>query len=306
MIDVTAGGVTVNVSEADVLYVPVIRTVWDAATAAVLIVNCALSAPGGIYAVNCGHAALTFEVDSGIVRPGAGARPFRVTDPTVLVPPTTTSGEMVTYTSRRGSTYRIPPTDPLYEATKVTLVNAGTSVVNTGNVTSLAPAGTVTPKSLILATSTFEVVMDTNAPPGGAGEFRVTLPVVDTPPMTFAGENVTDFATIGCTVKVEAIELPLKLAWIVTGVLAATSVVVIENSGEAFTPAATVTLAGTAATAGFELDSDTKTPPVGAGAFRVTRFAVVVWPPITVAGDSVTAETASGVNTPLAVIGTPS
>ncbi len=51
----------------------------------------------------------------------------------------------------------------------------------------------------------------------------------------------------------------------VTGVEDATGVVVIVNLGEILTPAATVTVAGTEATAGLELDKEMTAPPEGAG-----------------------------------------
>ena len=53
-----------------------------------------------------------------------------------------------------------------------------------------------------------------------------------------------------------------------------TAELVIVKTGEAVAPAATVTDAGTAATAGLLLVSVTTPPPTGAAAFRVTRLPV--------------------------------
>ena len=65
------------------------------------------------------------------------------------------------------------------------------------------------------------------------------------------------------------------------------------NLGDVRVPDATVTVDGRAATAGLELDSETTTPPVGAGAFKVT-LACTVLPPATLDCPSVTTEGARG------------
>ena len=79
-----------------------------------------------------------------------------------------------------------------------------------------------------------------------------------------------------------------------TGVLAATANVVMVNAGETEAPAATVTEAGTVAAA-LLLVSVTTALPVGAGPLSVTVLATVDVPPVTKAGDNVTAETVEGV-----------
>ncbi len=58
----------------------------------------------------------------------------------------------------------------------------------------------------------------------------------------------------------------------VTAVCFGTTLVVMLNCPEVRLPAATVIVAGTAATAGLELESAIVIPPLGAGPSRVTVF----------------------------------
>ena len=78
-----------------------------------------------------------------------------------------------------------------------------------------------------------------------------------------------------------------------TGVVVATIAVVIVNACETVVPPATVTEDGSVAF-GSLLLSVTTAPNGGAGAVRVTVLPVVDPPPVTEAGDKVTAETAGG------------
>jgi hypothetical protein len=75
------------------------------------------------------------------------------------------------------------------------------------------------------------------------------------------------------------------MAEIVTGVVAETADVVIVKTGDAVAPAATVTEAGTPTLVSLA-DKLTRMPPAGAGAFRVTLFAVDETPPTNEVGDS--------------------
>jgi len=178
----------------------------------------------------------------------------------------------------------------------VVMVNAGDTVAPPATVTE---AGTVAAAGLLL-------VSVTTAPPAGAGPFSVTVfAVVDVPPSTDAGDNVTTDGLGASTVNVPGRLAPLYEAEIVTGVLAATGVVMMVNAGDTVAAPATVTEAGTVAAAGLLLVSVTTAPPFGAGPLSVTVFKVVDVPPSTDAGDNITAETVGGVVTLLTVTATP-
>jgi hypothetical protein len=73
-------------------------------------------------------------------------------------------------------------------------------------------------------------------------------------------------------VTITLLDLPLKVAVMVTAVSAFTPAVEITNSGVWYAPAGMVTAEGTVATAGFELDNCTTNPPSGAFAVIATRF----------------------------------
>jgi hypothetical protein len=94
------------------------------------------------------------------------------------------------------------------------------------------------------------------------------------------------------------------VAEIVTGVLTATTAVVMVKAGDVSAPAATVTVAGTTAAA-LLLVSVTTAPPVGARLVRVTVLAVVEIPPKTEVGFSATEAAAGGVVLLLTVIEIP-
>ena len=65
----------------------------------------------------------------------------------------------------------------------------------------VAPAATVTVAGAVAAP--LLLISITTAPPAGAGPFSVTVfAVVDPPPTTDAGDNVTTVGTGGCTVRV--------------------------------------------------------------------------------------------------------
>jgi hypothetical protein len=147
-----------------------------------------------------------------------------------------------------------------------------TGLVVIVNVAEVAPAATVT---LDGACAVVVLLLDreTTAPPVGAGPVSLTVPVDEVPPITDAGLTVTPLPLPvrvgGVTVRV-AVRLTLPAeAVTTTAVWAATGVVVVVNVAVVL-PAATVTLAGTAATNELALDRVTTNPPVGAARVSVT------------------------------------
>ena len=165
-----------------------------------------------------------------------------------------------------------------------------TDVVVTVNVAVVAPAATVTLAGTVAEAELSE--SDTLAPPFGAAALSLTVPVEAFPPTTVDGltetvESVGPVAAGGFTVSTAVCVAPAKTAEIVADVDAVTDVVVMVNVA-LVAPAATVTLAGTAAAAELS-ESDTAAPPAGAAALSVT-VPVDELPPTTVDGLSDTAE----------------
>jgi hypothetical protein len=70
-------------------------------------------------------------------------------------------------------------------------VAAVTAVVETVNVAEVAPAAILTEAGTVAA-DVFELVRVTTAPPDGAADESVTVPVLDKPPTTEVGESVRD------------------------------------------------------------------------------------------------------------------
>jgi hypothetical protein len=105
------------------------------------------------------------------------------------------------------------------------------------------------------------------------------------------------------TVKTAVFVVVPKVAEIVTDVVTVTELVVIEKFAVVL-PAATVILAGTDTFAS-ELAIATEIPPGGAGPLRVITLEVVIFPPLTDAGESEIADTAVGVTVSTAVLFSP-
>ena len=80
----------------------------------------------------------------------------------------------------------------------------------------------------------------------------------------------------------------------VTTVGELTAAVVIVNACENMKPAPAITVAGTAAAGGFELDNAIVAFPGGAGPVRITWFAVTEVPPVTLVWLSRTEEGVAG------------
>jgi len=170
-------------------------------------------------------------------------------------------------------------------------VDAATALVVTVNVTLVAPTGTVTLAGTVAAVLSLDSV--TCAPPAGAGPSSVAVPVELLPPVTVVGFTPSEERRTGCgfTVRVAGRVTPLYKAEMVTGVDAATVLVVTVNV-VLVAPAGTVTLPGTVA-AVLLLDRVTDAPPAGAGPFSVT-VPVEFPPPVTVVGFSASERRAAG------------
>jgi len=179
----------------------------------------------------------------------------------------------------------------LYEAEIVAEVEMRTKDVLTVKVTLLAPAGTITLEGTLAAPLLLE--RKTCAPPAGAGPVRVTVPVEDWPPKTFAGFSVNEESVgagggAGVTVSETDLVTPPYAAEMLTVVDAATALVLTVNVA-LVAPAATVTLEGTLAAVVLLLESVTTAPPVGAAPLSVT-VPVEEFPPVTLVGFSVNEE----------------
>src|SRR3989442_8311499 len=141
-------------------------------------------------------------------------------------------------------------------------VDAATALVVTVNGALVAPAGTVTLAGTIGA-AVLSLDSVPCAPPAGAGPSRVAVPVELLPPVTVVGFTPSEERRTGCgfTVRVAVRVTPLYKAEMVTGVDAATVLVVTVNV-VLVAPAGTVTLPGTVA-AVLLLDRVTYAPPAG-------------------------------------------
>src|SRR2546430_1664460 len=224
----------------------------DAATALVVTVNVTLVAPTGTVTL-AGTVAAELLLDSVTCAPPAGAGPFNVTVPVELpveaLPPVTvvgvTPGEGrrtgcgVTGALARGGARGVVDV-PVAE------VDAPTALVVTVNVPLVAPTGTVTLAGTVAAVLSLDSV--TCAPPAGAGPSSVAVPVELLPPVTVVGFTPSEERRTGCgfTVRVAVRVTPLYKAEMVTGVDAATALVVTVNV-TLVAPTGTVTLAGTVA-----------------------------------------------------------
>jgi hypothetical protein len=161
------------------------------------------------------------------------------------------------------------------------------------NVTEVAPAGTVVVDGTV-ATDGLLLVRVTINPPVGAAPEIVTVPVDEAGCATVAGLSVRLESVGGFTVRVAlCVPPPASVAEMLEVVLAPTGLLDTVNVVELL-PAGTVTeLTDRVSTAVFPFATLTTTPPVGAVLFSLT-VAVVVAPPIRLAGASVTEEIAGG------------
>ena len=166
----------------------------------------------------------------------------------------------------------------------------------------VAPVAMVTVAGTVALGSLLDKV--TMMPAAGAGLVSVTLfAVVATPPITEVGERAIDASATGVTVSVAVFTPLLKVAEIVTGIVAFTLEVVMVKFGEDVAPAAMVNAAGTVAL-GLLLDKLTIVS-TDTGLVSVTLFSVVATPPITEVGDKVIDASATGVTVSVAVFTPP-
>ena len=135
----------------------------------------------------------------------------------------------------------------------------------------LTLAGTLTIVELLLD-------KETAKPAGGAGPLRVTVKKVESPTLMLAGFAPIPLKATGTTDNVALFLTPLRVAEMVADCEAVTVLVVIAKVA-VVSPGATVTFAGTVATAVLELINCTTAPPAGAGPVNVTVPATVAPPP---------------------------
>jgi len=172
---------------------------------------------------------------------------------------------------------------PAAVAVMVATVDAVTDVVAMAAVALVAPAATVTFAGTVAAVL---LLVSVTLNPAGAADVNVTVACADVPPGTLAGLTETADNEAGggggVTVSVAVFAAPLYTPVIVTGVDALTAVVVTLNVA-LVAPAATVTLAGTVATAVLLPDSVTTAAPAGAALVNVAVPCAAA-PPTTLAG----------------------
>jgi hypothetical protein len=185
------------------LYVPVIVTGVDAATAVVVTVNVALVAPAAT-ATLAGVVEAALVSDSVTVLcaavPAAGA--LRVTVPVEGLPAMTLAGFMMTETKATGLIVSPAVSDaPLKVAVTVTGVGAVITLVVMVNVAPVAPVGTTTLAGVVAAALSSDRVTVLCAAVPTAGAFKTTVPVTEPPVMTVTGSRVSDTSSTGLMVS---------------------------------------------------------------------------------------------------------
>jgi len=241
----------------------------------VVTVKVAEVLPAGMETV-AGTVAAAVLLDVNVTVVATVVAPARVTVPVELVPPRTLVGFNVTLETPAGLTVSVAFS--VMAAAFAVITGEATEVtasVVTVNVVLEEPAGTVTDAGTVAA----EVMLDdsvTTVPPVGALAFNVTVPVDVPPPITLVGFKLIPVNPGMLSVRVLFSEKPLYVPVIVTGVLTATLLVVIEKVVWV-APAGMVTVPGTTAFALFDVNV-TAAPPAGAAA-GMTTVPVTVVPP---------------------------
>jgi len=257
-------------------YVAEIPTADCDATPSVVIVKVFEVVPAETVTLAGTVARLESELARVTMVPPVGAGPFSVTVPVTAVPPPTLAAAVTLERTAEFVTARgVVAVRPPAEAEMSEEVGDATATVETVKVAVFVAAATVTLAGTV-ATAPLELASVTTIPPVGAFPSRVTVPVAEAPP-TRLGRLRESAATaaVGVTSMETCRTRPARLAEIVAVDVAATVFAVTVKVADV-APAATVTLAGTVATAVFELERATTRPPAGATAFRTTVAVTVV------------------------------
>lgn len=166
--------------------VAVIVAVTAALTAAVVTVNVADVCPAATVTVP-GTIADELLDASATNKPPVGAGPLSVTVPVDDVPPATVVGfnttDVVTGAVTVSDAFALVVNAP---AEIVDVAFVATGDVETVNVAVVWPSATVTVAGTVAALLSDDVRL-TTVPPAGAAASKVTVPVLDVPPMTDAG-----------------------------------------------------------------------------------------------------------------------
>jgi hypothetical protein len=208
-VTVTAGGLIV--SEAvwlEALYVAVMTALVTDATAVVVTVNVPVVEPAATVTL-AGTVADALLLERLTSAPPVGAVALTVTVPVELAPPTRLVGARATDVMVTAGGLMLSEAvwlEALYVAVMTALVTDATAVVVTVNVPVVAPAATVT----LAGTVADALLLDrvTTAPPVGATELSVTVPVELAPPTRLVGTRATDVTvTAGGLIVSEAVWL---------------------------------------------------------------------------------------------------
>ena len=213
--------------------------------------------------------------------PPTAAGPDKVTAPVDFGPPVTADGDRAIACKAGGL---IVSTELFDVAPRVAEIVAVlvlcTAIVFTVNVAVEEPPAIVT----VAGTVAFELLDErfTIMPPAGAGKDKATVPVVEDPPVTEAGESDTLETVPGAEiVNVPDAVLVSRVAEIDADMVVVTEVVETVNVAEV-APEGTKTVSGTIAFVELD-DRVTRRPVAGAAAAKVT-VPVEGFPPSTVPG----------------------
>ena len=255
-------------------------------TAVVVTVNVATDWPAATVTV-AGTDVVVPVLLTAMTKPPTGAGPVIVTDAVLELPPMTDDGvNVIPSTVARFTVIVAVLVTPFADALTVAVTFA-----DTDNVVAVAPTLTAPSGTVIDAGTPTAALFDVNAtvkPPAGAGPANVTVTSDDVPPMTELGFIVTESTALRSTVTCVDFDVPFAAAVMDTDL--STTTADVETSNVAVVAyRGTITVAGTPA----DVESDdnvTVKPPSGAGPVNVT-VPVDVLPPMTLDGDTATAET---------------